>query len=177
MDNVEIHDFRAVGTGYGVWFRPSGAAVLAMNNCLITNNGGPGIYIQPAAAGSAKVSISNTRLYQNLHGLVVEDRSVVSFDDGEISSNVNSGVKAESLATAVKVAVTGSQIANNGVANASSAGVKSQGPAATIVVGGNTIIGNYNGLLADLGVLASFGNNQVHSNTVDGSPTVTVATR
>ncbi|HEY0662323.1 MAG TPA: right-handed parallel beta-helix repeat-containing protein [Lysobacter sp.] len=177
LDNVEITDFRAAGTGYGVFFAPTTAAVLSINNCLITNNGGPGIMVQPTVTGSAKAAVTNTRLFGNLHGVVVEDRGVLAFADGAVSSNVNSGFKLDSASAAAKLAVNGTQIANNGFSNSSAAGIKVTGASATAVIGGNTITGNYNGLLTSLGVLASFGNNQVHSNTVDGSPTVTVATR
>lgn len=176
LDDVRIHDF---ATGHGVQFVPSGASRLIISDCVITNNqAGAGILVQPGAGGFARVSIDNTRLNNNLNGLLANDRSVVSIQNSFMSHNTNNGLMAFSAADAVEVNVGSSQITNNGIDNASGAGVRSQGALASVIISDNVISENPRGILAaGGGDIFSFGSNRVVSNTVDGSPTGTLTSR
>lgn len=173
LDNVRIHDF-----AQGVYFLPSGSSRLVIVDSVLSNNSSVGVYVQPGAGGLATVSIAETKLYGNGHGLRADDRSVVSIRQSDVASNVNSGLLAMSGSQAVEIAVDNCQVTNNGVANPSSGGVKANGPLASIVISDNVITGNYNGISATGGGdVFSFGSNRVTSNTVDGTPTGTLTSR
>jgi hypothetical protein len=173
LDNVRIHDFAR-----GVYFLPSGSSRLVIVDSILSNNSSVGVFVQPGAAGLATVSIAETKLYGNGHGLRADDRSVVSIRQSDVASNVNSGLFAMSGSQAVEIAVDNCQVTNNGVANPSSGGVKASGPLASIVISDNVITGNYNGINATGGGdVFSFGSNRVTSNTVDGTPTGTLTSR
>jgi hypothetical protein len=173
LDNVRIHDF-----AQGVYFLPSGSSRLVIVDSILSNNSSVGVFVQPGAAGLATVSIAETKLYGNGHGLRADDRSVVSIRQSDVASNVNSGLFAMSGSQAVEIAVDNCQVTNNGVANPSSGGVKASGPLASIVISDNVITGNYNGINATGGGdVFSFGSNRVTSNTVDGTPTGTLTSR
>lgn len=176
LDNVRIHD---TATGHGVNFKPSGSSRLVITDSIISNNfGGGGVYIAPLAGGFARASIDNTRLNNNVYGLRAEERSAVSVRNSFISGNASNGVTANSSTQAVEITIDSSQITLNGVASATSAGIKSNGTLASVVISENLISGNYNGLVASAGAdIFSFGSNRVVGNTVDGSPTGTLTTR
>jgi len=174
LDNVKIHDT----TGQGVLFAPSGSSRLSISDSVISNHGGAGVLVQAGGAGVATVTITNTRLFDNSHGLKAEDRSSVSIRNSDMSNNSNSGVLASSTIQAVEVTVDSCQVVNNGLGNASSAAIKAKGALASILIADNTVTGNYNGLVSqDGGDVVSFGRNRVSGNNVDGSPTGTIATR
>lgn len=174
LDNVAIHDV----TGQGVLFSPSGASRLSISNSTISNNGGAGVLVQPGAGGLATVTVTNSRLMDNSHGLRADDRSTVSARNSDFSNNANSGVLAISASQAVEITVDSCQLVNNGVGNASSAAIKSRGSLASILIADNTVTGNHNGIVRENGGdVFSFGRNRVSGNIVDGTATGTIATR
>jgi hypothetical protein len=174
LDNVKIHEF----SGQGVEFVPSGSSRLVITDSAISNNTGSGVRVTPGATGFARVSIEHSRLYENGMGIKAEDRSMSSLRDTVISSNVNSGVNAFSTSQAVEIVVDNCQVANNGVNNPSSAGIKAQGPMASVVASDNIVTGNNYGLFAGPGAdIFSFGSNRVAGNNNDGTPTGTLSSR
>jgi hypothetical protein len=174
LDNVKIHEF----SGQGVEFVPSGSSRLVITDSAITNNTGAGVRVTPGSSGFARVSIEHSRLYENGMGIKAEDRSVNSLRDTVISSNSNSGVNAFSASQAVEIVVDNCQVANNGVSNPSSAGIKAQGPMASVVISDNVVTGNNFGLsAAGGGDIFSFGSNRVVGNNTDGTTTGTLTTR
>lgn len=175
LDNVRIHDF---SSGHGVHFVPTGSARLIVNDSAITNNLGPGISVQPDVAGFARVSLDNVKLNNNFSGLQAQQRSVVSIRNSFISHNNNYGVLAMSVSQPTEITIDSSQITNNGLENVSAAGVRSQGPLASVVISENLISGNPRGIhAAGGGDVFSFGSNRVISNTVDGTPTGVLTAR
>lgn len=173
LDNVRIHDF-----GTGVLFAPSGAARLVINDSIIDNSSGIGVWVKPGAAGFAHVSLDNTRLNNNLTGLQAEDRSLVSMRNSFASHNGNNGIIAFCASEPVEISIDNSQITNNGLESASGSGVRSSGAFASVVISENLITGNPRGILASGGGdIFSFGSNRVVSNTFDGSPTGVLTSR
>jgi hypothetical protein len=179
VDNVRISgNSAAAPNGVGILFAPSGNSQLSITDTIINNNVGGGIQITPGASGFARASIDNTRMMNNLLGLRVDDRSVVSLRNSFVIGNARNGILASSTTQASEITADNNQITNNGVGYSTSAGVKSQGPLASIVISENVISGNANGILVTTGGdVVSFGSNRVVSNDVDGSPTGTVSTR
>lgn len=177
LDGVEIRSNAA--TGFGVQFAPSGSSNLNITNSVVADNLGGGIYIVPGATGFANVSISNTRVFDNRFGIRADDRSMVSINGSTVGGNTNNGVLAYSGGTgAVEITLAGSQVTNNGNGNASAAGVRAQGSLASVLISNNVISGNSYGVLADGGAdITSFGNNQIVSNWVDGTPNGSVSSR
>jgi hypothetical protein len=176
LDNVRIHD---TVSGHGVDFAPSGTSRLIISDSIISNNtGGSGVYINPGASGFAYVSIENTRLNNNLYGLRAEARSQVSIRNSFASNNISNGITANSATDPVEITVDNCQITQNGITGSMAAGIKSNGPMASIVISENLISGNYNGLIASAGAdIFSFGSNRVVDNNVDGTPSGTLSTR
>jgi hypothetical protein len=174
LDNVTIREF----SGNGVFFNPTGSSRLVVTDSVFSDNGGVGIDVQPGASGFARVSIASSKLYGNSHGLRAQDRSVVSIRNSALTLNNNSGVFALSTAQAVEVSVDDCQISNNGESNASSAGVKSSGSLASVLISGNVITGNYHGIYGiSGGDIFSFGSNRIATNEIDGVPSGTLTTR
>ena len=176
VDNVKIND----GTsGHGILFAPTNPARLVVNNSVIGNNSnGFGIYVLPGSGGFARVAINNTIISNNAGGVRVEDKSVVSIQNGTISSNTGNGVAAVSGSQPVEVTVNNSQITDNGIGMAGNAGVKSHGALASVIISDNVITGNENGLVTSGGAdIISFGSNKVTANTNDGNPSGTIGTR
>ena len=135
------------------------------------------VYLPPGS-GFARISISDSKVYGNGHGIRADDRSEVSIRNSSFSTNLNSGILAMSASQPVEITVDNCQVTNNGVANTSSGGIKANGALASIVISDNTISGNYNGITALNGAdIFSFGSNRVSSNTVDGTPTGTLSSR
>ena len=177
LDNVKINDMSG---GSGILFSPNTSARLVVSSSVISNNtGGMGIYVLPGSGGSARVSISGTTISNNAGGVRIEDKSVVSIQNSTISSNSGNGIAANSISQPVEVTIDNSQITNNGVGVAGAAGVKSNGGLASVIISGNTITGNENGLAVSNGAdIMSFGSNRVTANeNSDGSPTGTLSTR
>lgn len=177
VDNVKIND---TSTGHGILFAPTVAARLVVNNSVIGNNsGGNGIYVLPGSGGFARVAINGTTISNNAGGIRVEDKSVVSIQNSTISSNAGNGIAANSATLPVEVTVDNCQITNNGVGSAGSAGIKSNGALASVIISDNVVTGNENGLVVSGGAdIISFGSNRVTANnTADGNPTGTIATR
>jgi hypothetical protein len=179
VDNVRISgNTAAAPNGLGILFAPSGNSKLSVTDSIINNNIGGGIQITPGPAGFARASIDNTRLMNNLLGLRADDRSVVSLRNSYVIGNERNGILASSATQGAEITADNNQITGNGVGFSTSAGVKSQGPLASIVISENVISGNANGILVTTGGdVVSFGSNRVVSNDVDGSPTGTVSTR
>lgn len=170
LDSVQIRGNSA--SGYGVAFAPSGASKLNINDSIISDNLGGGIYVMPGAAGFANVSIENTKAINNKFGFRADERSIVSIRNSAATGNTNNGVLAYSAGQAVEITVDNCQIANNGIGNPTAAGVRAQGSFASVLISNNTISGNAYGVLADTGAdIHSFGNNQIVSNWADGTPT------
>jgi hypothetical protein len=63
-------------------------------------------------------------------------------------------------------------ISDSSSVNNGTTGVLADGAAATVRLGGSTITGNVTGLQADnLSTIASYSNNRINGNGVDGAPT------
>ena len=77
VQNCLIRNFTgAAPNGFGILFTPSGASELFVSDTTISRNGsgtnGAGIQIQPAATGSAKVSLNRVQLENNVTGVRAE---------------------------------------------------------------------------------------------------------
>ena len=175
LDRVRVQNFN---TGYGLLFAPSGSSRLAISDSLFSDNRSGGILIQPLAAGFARVSVESSRITENLFGLRADDRSTVSIRNSFVSSNTANGLVAYSISDVVEMTVDNCQVTNNAPTLAAGAGIRAKGPLASVVLSDSVVTGNYTGLNAVSGAdIASFGNNRITSNVVDGIPSGTLPMR
>ncbi|WBY07993.1 hypothetical protein PIB19_22630 [Sphingomonas sp. 7/4-4] len=164
--------------GQGISFQPVAAARLALRDVLLVNNGtsstGGGILVQPTgASGSAIVTLENVSLKNNLNGGFKIDTTGNTSAAGVKATIGNSDISANGGGVAVAVPagtstvslmIMDSNVSNNG------AGIIANGGAATIRVSRTTITNNGSALVqAAGGTIASFGNNLLQGNTVNGA--------
>jgi hypothetical protein len=159
-------------TQKGIDFQPAtaGTHMLSVSNSAIRNNAtastGGGVFVKPGVSANAVVAMANVRLERNVFGLRVEDRSKVTVRDSTAFGNVAHGFITVATAAAAEVTL------HDCVATMSAAGtgVRTTGALARVRITGCTITGNAIGLDLPTGNVASWGNNYVLGNTIDGLP-------
>jgi hypothetical protein len=161
-----------------VFFQPNTAAKLFIKDCIFRNcadpaNGGA-VFILPGPAGSAVVTVDNTRMEGNLFALVAADRSTVTVRNSVAAGNANAGFAASSTVGAPVQINLESVTISDTAATVNSAAVAATGAAALIRISNVMVVNNRLGLQsANGGGILSFGNNRIAGNTTDGSPTAT----
>jgi hypothetical protein len=166
--------------GNGITFTPSGASQLFVSNTTIEHNSssgaGVGIFVQPGVAGSARVSLKDVRVQDNVNGGLRVDTTGSTSAAGvtvSVAGSVFAGNGGAGVAMVVPTGTTTGaiMIADSTVANNGTTGLIANGANATIRVGNSTITGNATGVNAAGGsTIASYGNNRL-----DGNPTVGTA--
>jgi hypothetical protein len=167
-------------TGWGILFRPSGAARLLVSNTRFTNNGsgasGAGVGVQPMAGGSADVVLDRVRVESNTTGVFVNTSpgtNAVQFAmrDSTVASSIFTGLYVRSDGPTITAVIENSAISNSG-----GAGLLAQGPQSFVFVNSSTITGNDIGwTFAGGGNLVTYGNNSVHLNrTSNGAPSASI---
>ena len=162
----------AAPNGNGILFAPSGASELYVSNSFITGNN-DGIHIQPTGGGVAKVIVENSTIdNNNLAGMKADGTSNTggsntTIVNSSVSGNTNAGISIFNPVggPVISMMVDGVAVANNGVVG----GLRVDGANATIRIGRSTISGNGTGtVIANGGVISSYGTNQLNGNTADG---------
>ena len=172
VDNVHIFGALSVGgvTGNGIDFNPSGNSRLYVSNSSIRKAGFVGIYVRPAATGSADVSLIRVQLEKNATGLFVSDGASVVVVDSIASSNAGAGFQVFSSARPAELYLERSVSSNNGTF-----GVRTDGAPSIVRLSNTTLVSNFVGISAGGGSIVSFSNNAVAGNSGgDGAPTSTV---
>jgi hypothetical protein len=165
VEDSTINNF----TQEGIDFAPSASASLLVKDTILRKNTDQGIYVHPSG-GTSNASLDGVRLERNGVGLRVDRSGEVSVRDSEIANNVNQGVLIASSSTNAVANIAGSSIVNSG-----GTGVRATGSAAKARLFDNFIAQNNRGLdVLNGGTIASFGNNGVGGNGVDGAPTSTI---
>jgi hypothetical protein len=169
VENCQIYGF----TGKGIDAQPSGATKLQVSDTIIRDtpgSSGGGILLKPAVGGSMLATLDRVRMQRNRFGLRVEDRARAVVRDSVASANSTNAYIATSVAEAAVITLE-----NSLAADSANNGVNAVGPAAIIVISNAVVTGNGTGLLAQGGgSIASFGNNRVAGNVVDGAPSFLV---
>ena len=175
VERVSISGF----TGKGIDFQPSGNSDLFVRDTTIQKNlnaGAGGMFVSPGVSGTAFVTLDNVRLQQNHFGIRVERGSNVVANNCLISGSTNNGVLVVATSVVGQMTLNNCTISSNG-SDPTSAGIKSEGAAATVRIANNVVTDNSVGLLvATSGNIVSFGNNEVGGNGTNGAPTSTVPT-
>jgi len=181
VQDSTIRGFRTstASSGMGIDFAPAGASELYVSNTVVSGNGvvasatgQMGIQVRPTTTGSAKVVLTNVLLENNFAGFRAESTSAagainVTITGGNLSGSNTNGLIANAIAgrAAVQVMVDGATIANN-----VAAGLRGDGPNATIRIANSNITGNTDAHNFTNGAqLLSYGNNRIDGNGNNGA--------
>jgi hypothetical protein len=177
VEDCTIRDFDAAS--------PNGNGILVDNNSLIadihvvnsniTGNGsgtvGAGIQIAPTGTGGARVIVTNSALANNVVGIRADSVATtgainVTVTDTSASGAPYHGFVALGAGGPVRMMLNRVTSANN-----LGEGVRSVGAGAIVRIGSSVVTGNGTGLVSGGGQIQSYGDNQINSNTVDGTAT------
>jgi Right handed beta helix region len=151
----------------GISFQPntSNQSQLFVSNTLVSDNGGDAINISPAGSGTINGVVDHVQMENNSGvGLYVNqaNQAINVFVGGSvIADNQSDGISAVwGSGPGVSIMVRNSTISNN-----ASVGLEVDGTGATIRVTRSTITGNNTGWAASVGVVLSYGDNNIDGNT------------
>ncbi|MGH6615016.1 hypothetical protein [Sphingomonas sp.] len=175
--NMKIRGFR---NSYGINFAPSGNAQLFVQDTLISDSGSAtnvatgGINVAPAAGMTARVTINNSQIVNNLNvGVRVDTTGVVG--SKIVASIVNTQLVNNANGILVKTPVnTGSAdftLVDSNIAQNANFGLIINGAATIARVGNTTITNNGTGItLLNSAIVKSYGDNRLDGNTTaDGA--------
>ena len=158
----------------GIHFAPSaGESLLVVNNTILSDNGngssGGGIEIAPTSDAVASVVLDGVKMTGNTYGMGLTSAG------GTIAAVLRHSVIAGSTVSGIVAAGGGSQIfltiEDSTIANNPSYGVQTLGSGVNVQISSSTITGNGTGVSGP--DIASFGNNRMSLNGVNGSFTST----
>lgn len=156
-------------TGQGIDFQPSGASALFVSRTTINNANAGAIQVLPGVAGTATASINEVTMQGNARGLRAEGGSTVVVRNSVANGNNANGFVAIAWDRPVDLTIENSVSSRNGAA-----GVHA-GQLSTVRVSNTVVTGNGVGFeKAGSGGIVSFGNNKVHGNSTNGTPSATI---
>jgi hypothetical protein len=158
----------------GIRFQPSSAGRLSVTDTVITNFGsgtGGGILVNPQFDGTAQVALERVTVNGNAFGIAADGTAStgginMTIADSMAAGNSQDGIIAvtQSGGAPIGVYVKNTKSANNAI------GIRSIGPTVTVRVDGSSVIGNSTGLsFSGGGILATYGNNAVNANGINGA--------
>lgn len=179
VEDCVIRDFTsAAPNGNGIIVNNTSlVAEVHVINSNITGNGagagGAGIQIAPSGTGGARVTITNSNFSNNIIGVRASTAATtgliyLTVTDTTAAGSSSHGFVAEGTSGPIRMMLNRAASVNN-----LGDGVRSVGGNAIVRVGSSVVTGN-NGtglIAASGGQLQSYENNQVNSNTVDGTAT------
>jgi hypothetical protein len=165
IEKVTISGFN----GEGVYFKPSGASRLLMNQTSIRDNVGGAVFVEPGPSGTANATLDRVTMQGNARGLRADGGSSVVISNSVVSANYGNGLVAYGATRTVSMMIESTVVAHN-----SATGIRSQS-FATVRISNVTATGNDVGLMPlSGGTIHSARNNRVIGNiTADGSPSAT----
>jgi hypothetical protein len=165
-------------TNSGINFAPtvSGSALHVSEHTVIANNNAgniafAGVLVKPTSGASVNADVNGVQFENNANGVTADGTGGggamnVNVRDSKVASSSNSGIVATTSGPAVKMTVDSTMVVYS-----ANTGVASNGAAATVRIGSCTISNNVTGVAALGGsTFQSFKNNQIASNTADGTP-------
>ncbi|MBX3674713.1 MAG: right-handed parallel beta-helix repeat-containing protein [Burkholderiales bacterium] len=155
--------------GQGINFAPSGASALFVSRTTIANANAGAIYVIPGPSGSATAAIDGATMQGNARGIRAEGGATVVVRNSVANGNNANGFVAIGMTRPVDMTLENSVSSHNGAA-----GVHA-GELATVRLSNVVITNNAVGLeKAGTGNITSFGNNKVHGNSTNGTPSATI---
>jgi hypothetical protein len=169
VENVQIQQF----TQNGINFEPNNIAKLFVSNTEIRNTGG-GVLIKPMGGVSVTANLDDVLVQKNTFGVRAEDGSIVTIKNSTAAGNLNCGFLAVSWSQPVEVTIENSSAVSQRNGSSNSSGVRADGAQARIRISNSIVINNDVGLNLAGGSIASWGNNKVSGNTINGAPNSTL---
>jgi hypothetical protein len=192
VQNCAIRNFTGGSpNGYGINFNPNGLnSQLDVSDTVISTNGqqgagsgtGAGIFVQPQAGGSARVSIVNVKLLNNSNGIRIDNTNAAGITTVAIHETTISNSTTHALA--VVNPTTGTPFADTATVDHSvllgsgGDGAVANGVNSTVNLSDTVITGNNDGVnLANGGVINTYKNNEITGNTNNNTAVLTTATQ
>ncbi|MBV8565601.1 MAG: hypothetical protein JO273_09120 [Methylobacteriaceae bacterium] len=181
VQNCTIHGF-----GWGIFFQNSQgpAMVLEVSDTALMYNGSSslegGIAVQPQVSPSiSKAILNRVQVENNFFGIKADGTQAggvinMTVRDTVSSGNASNGIVGTTNAGGAAIVMLVERSASSH--NAAGFGVIADGAKTTIRLSNSAVSGNINGIgVSNGGVLASYGNNDVSGNSVDGNPTTMIS--
>jgi hypothetical protein len=163
LKNCFIHGFITAG----IDIEPNSAMRLDVIDTQVWSNapGGTstGVFVRPAAAGSANVTLTNTNVHNNFRGMQLDGTNgavKATLKDTVVANNSEIGLIIESNAV---VMVKDSVFSNNAT------GIKTSNGSPFFRIGTSVVTGNGTAVTIGAGSGTSYGTNQINDNTALGS--------
>src|ERR1051325_1001087 len=157
----------------GVLFSADGGD-LVVRDSVIRNNDGAGIKVDSSGANLVHVNVSNSSLALNNDGILFEDNVRGAIQNSNISNNESNGIVVANVTQASVLQVQHTLISDNRLAGVVAGGNITYG---TVQLSDCMITNNATGLQINAnGLINSWGNNQLSSNGVDGTFSVSTLT-
>jgi hypothetical protein len=180
VNKVTIRGF-AAATSAGIRVAPaSGAPKLFVGDSIIDANGGTtagaAILVQPSGSGSVTAVLNGVQATNNIAGFRFDGSTTSGTITGIVrNSNVDSsargGLNAVAGTASVNVLADSSSFTQN------DRGVVVNGALANVRLTRSAVTANATGLTATGGTIASYGDNEIDNNVVDGSAPTPIAHR
>jgi len=178
VEDCIIRDFGgAAPNGNGILVNNTSLiADIHVANSYITGNGsgtgGAGIHIAPTGTGGARVIITNSVLANNVVGIRADSAATTGAINVTITDTSASGAPYHGFVALGTGGIIRMMLNRVTSANNLGDGVRSVGAGAIVRIGSSVVTGNGTGLVGSGGgQLQSYGDNQIDSNTVDGTAT------
>jgi hypothetical protein len=162
VQNAIVRNF----SGNGINFAPSGAAKLFITDTTLSGNTNSGLLLAPASSNAVSGVVARLSASGNGVGVLASGGNVNLTMTDTVAGNNTYGVGATSSSA---VMVRNSTFSNNAV------GVSAD-QSALVRVGQSALTSNGTGWKSQNNAqLQSYGDNSLNGNTVDGTPTMTIA--
>jgi hypothetical protein len=177
VENVTIFNFAQPGAnnGYGISIQnAAGTASVHVTNSVISNNGtntsGGGIGLAPTGTGSVQLSLDHVQLTGNYRGINAAmtgttGDSRATFVHGRIFGSTDNAINVATNANPFILVIEDVTIAGN------RNGIFASGTGSATLIGGSTVTANGTAFSATgSAIIASFRNNLITYNAVNGTP-------
>lgn len=157
----------------GILFSANGGD-LVVRDSVIRNNDTSGIKVDSSGANLVHVNVTNSSLVLNNDGILFEDNVRGAIQNSNISNNESNGVVVTNVTQASLLQIKSTLISDNRLAGVVAGGGVTYG---TVQLSDCMITNNATGLQINAnGLINSWGNNQLSSNGVDGTFSVSSLT-
>jgi len=157
----------------GILFSANGGD-LVVRGSVIRNNDTSGIKVDSSGANLVHVNVTNSSLVLNNDGILFEDNVRGAMQDSNVSNNESNGIVIANVTQASLLQVQHTLISDNRLAGVVAGGNLTYG---TVQLSDCMITNNATGLQINAnGLINSWGNNQLSSNGVDGTFSVSTLT-
>jgi hypothetical protein len=170
MENCVIRNH----TGYGIFFTAPSPSNLVVSNTLIADNGADGINVNPSGTGHVNAVFKRVGVHNNSGvGINVQGFSSAGTINATMADSVvaNNAVAGLRVSSHLNVALTSLMVVRSAVANNGTGLIATEGAEATLRIGQSSVTGNTTSWSATNGaILRSYGDNRIDGNSDNNPP-------